>query len=66
MPKELHDKAMKLGASDFGYSNVKGKKYFVVYDGKKLNFGAKGMSDFTIQNIKTKIEDKDTMLVILK
>jgi hypothetical protein len=47
MPKELHDKAMKLGASDFGYSKAKGKKYFVVYDGKTINFGAKGYSDFT-------------------
>jgi hypothetical protein len=47
MPKELHDKAMKLGASNFGYSKAKGKKYFVVYDGKTINFGAKGYSDFT-------------------
>ena len=54
MPKELHDKAMKLGASNFGYSKAKGKKYFVVYDGKTINFGAKGMSDFT----KHKDEDR--------
>ena len=48
MPKrQLKDKAIKLGAEDFGYSKAKGKKYFVVYDGKTIHFGAKGMSDFT-------------------
>jgi hypothetical protein len=47
MPKDLHDKALKLGASDFGYSKNKNKKYFVVYDGKTVNFGQKGYSDFT-------------------
>ena len=54
MPKDLHDKALRLGATNFGYSKSKGKKYFVVYDGKTINFGAKGMSDFT----KHKDEDR--------
>jgi len=54
MPKELHDKALRLGATDFGYSKAKGKKFFVVYDGKTINFGAKGYSDFT----KHKDEDR--------
>jgi hypothetical protein len=47
MPKEIHDKALSLGATDFGYSKVMGKKYFVIYNGKKINFGASGYSDFT-------------------
>jgi hypothetical protein len=47
MPKELHDKALKLGADDFGYSKTKDKKYFVSYNGKIINFGQKGYSDFT-------------------
>ena len=46
MPKDLHEKALKLGASNFGYSDVKGKRYFVIYNGKKINFGNKGSSTF--------------------
>lgn len=44
----LKTKALKLGASEFGKSRVKGKKYYVIYKGKRINFGALGMSDYTI------------------
>jgi len=45
-------KALRLGATDFGVSKAKGKKYYVIYAGKRINFGAKGMSDFTIHKDK--------------
>jgi len=44
----LENKAKKLGATNFGKSKNKTKKYFVVYDGKSISFGGKGYSDFTI------------------
>ena len=50
----LKDKALRLGASDFGVSKAKGKKYYVIYKGKKINFGAKGMSDYTIHKDKAR------------
>lgn len=50
----LRTKALSLGASQFGKSSVKTKKYYVVYKGKKINFGAKGMSDFTLHKDKAR------------
>ena len=47
---KLQEKSQKLGATDFGKSKNKRKKYFVVYDGKTINFGGKGYSDYTIHN----------------
>ena len=44
----LRVKAMKLGATEFGPSKAKGKKYYVIYNNRRINFGAKAMSDFTI------------------
>ena len=44
---ELRAKALSKGASDFGVSRAKGKKYYVIYNGKRLNFGAKGYEHFT-------------------
>ncbi len=44
----LRKKALRLGATEFGPSRAKGKKYYVVYNGRRINFGAQGMSDFTI------------------
>jgi hypothetical protein len=38
---DLKAKAINLGASDFGISNVKNKRYFVIYNGKRINFGSK-------------------------
>ena len=46
--EELRKKAISLGASDLRKSKKKGKKYDVIYKGKIISFGAKGMSDFTI------------------
>lgn len=36
----LKEKALKLGATEFGKSKRKDKKYFVLYEGKKINFGS--------------------------
>ena len=36
----LRNKALSLGASDFGVSKVKGKKYYVIYEGKRINFAS--------------------------
>lgn len=52
--EKLNDKAMRLGASEFGVSRVKGKKYYVIYNKRRINFGAKGMSDFTIHKDKSR------------
>lgn len=39
--EELKEKALKLeGVSDFGLSKRKGKKYFVIYEDKIINFGS--------------------------
>ena len=43
--EKLRVKAFKLGATEFGPSKTKNKKY---HQGKRINFGAKGMSDYTI------------------
>ena len=37
---ELKHKALELGASDFGLSQMKTKKYYVIYNDKKINFGS--------------------------
>lgn len=50
----LRAKALKLGASEFGRSRAKDKKWYVVYRGKRINFGARGMSDFTIHQDKAR------------
>ena len=44
----LARRALYLGASSFCYSSAKNKKYFVVYEGKKINFGDKRYQDFLI------------------
>lgn len=43
----LRKKALAHGATEFGRSNRKGKKYYVVYGGKIINFGDSNMEDFT-------------------
>jgi len=48
----LKDKALRLGAVDLKPSTRAGKKWAVLYDGKWIHFGAKGMSDFTIHKDK--------------
>ena len=47
MEQQLRKKALNLGATDFGISKAKGKKYYVIYNGRRINFGAEGYSDFT-------------------
>ena len=47
MIQRLQKKAMNLGATDFGRSKAKGKKFYVIYNGLRINFGAGGYSDFT-------------------
>lgn len=34
------EKAKSYGATAFGNSNVKGKRFYVIYDGKRINFGS--------------------------
>ena len=43
---ELKRKALKFGATEFGVSKVKNKRFYVVYSGKKINFGLKNGSTF--------------------
>jgi hypothetical protein len=37
---KLKTKALNLGATSFGLSSKKNKKYVVVYEGKKIDFGS--------------------------
>ena len=39
-------KAKNLGASAFGVSKAKGKRYYVIYNNKIINFGSKTGSTF--------------------
>ena len=39
--KELDQKSKKLGATEFGISKVKNKRFYVVYDKKIINFGSR-------------------------
>lgn len=38
---ELYTKAIKLGAVDFGLSDRKDKRFYVIYGNKIIHFGAK-------------------------
>ena len=42
----LKQRALNFGASDFGDSKAKGKRFYVIYNGKKINFGLKGGQTF--------------------
>lgn len=44
--ERLKQKALSLGATGFGKSNTKGKRFYVIYKGKRINFGAEGASTF--------------------
>ena len=39
--EKLKEKARSLGASDLQYSNVGDKRFYVIYNSKKINFGSK-------------------------
>lgn len=34
--------ALSLGATEFGKSKAKNKRYYVIYNGKRINFGQPG------------------------
>lgn len=40
MNKSLFKLAMKYGASDFGKSDIKGKRYYVIFNNKIIHFGS--------------------------
>ena len=71
---DLRKKALKLGATEFNKSSVKGKRFYVVYNGKRINFSSKTGSTFIDHGNKrvrdawyarhSKIKDKDGNLVI--
>lgn len=42
----LKNHALKLGATAFGYSQTKNKRFYVIYQGKTINFGDKHGSTF--------------------
>jgi len=44
--EELKKKAIRLGATDFGKSKVANKRFYVIYNDKKINFGLKGGKTF--------------------
>ena len=44
--EKLKQKAYQLGATELGKSNMKGKRFYVRYQGKKIHFGAEGGSTF--------------------
>ncbi len=37
----MEQKARRLGASEFGLSDIKDKRFYVVYDDKIIHFGLK-------------------------
>jgi len=45
---KLKKKAFALGATEFGVSQTKTKKFYVVYNNNRINFGQKNYSDFTL------------------
>lgn len=47
---KLKEKALSYGATDLKKSNRKDKKYYVVYNDKKIHFGHTKYQDFTQHN----------------
>jgi len=39
--EDLYNRAVKLGATDFGISKTKNKRFYIIYNNKKINFGSK-------------------------
>ena len=72
--QRLRAKAMELGALDFGISDRKDKKFYVLYNGRVINFGSKQGKTFIdhgdekIKNAwiarHSKIKNKEGELVI--
>ena len=46
MYQELYNKAIELGASQFGLSDVINKRFYVIYNDRKINFGSRNGSTF--------------------
>jgi hypothetical protein len=44
--KTLYLKALSLGADEFGYSRLKSKRFYVIYEGKTINFGGRDAETF--------------------
>ena len=42
----MEGEARRLGATAFGRSKAKGKRFYVIYGGRRINFGLKGGSTF--------------------
>ena len=38
--EKAREKALRLGATDFNKSSVAGKRFYVMYNDKKINFGS--------------------------
>ena len=39
--ESIYNKAISLGATDFGLSDTKTKRFYVIYNNRKINFGSK-------------------------
>ena len=42
----MENKAKSYGATAFGKSLVKGKRFYVIHDGKRINFGSNTNNTF--------------------
>ena len=58
--KRLETNSRFRGATNFGLSDRLNKKYFVVYDGKKIHFGSRSYKDFTIHGDKRRRDNYRT------
>lgn len=50
--EKLRRKAYSYGATEFGKSERKNKKYYVIYDNKIIHFGHSGYDDYTTHHDK--------------
>ena len=41
MASNLKQKALGLGATDFGVSKIPNKRFYVIFNNRKINFGSK-------------------------
>ena len=44
--EKIKSKAKSYGATSFGVSKIKNKRFYVVYNGKKINFGLENGSTY--------------------
>jgi len=44
--EKLKQKALKLGATEFGTSDKPSKRFFVIYKGKRIDFGSNSRNTF--------------------